>query len=46
MTEITLAGMDLGTWSATANDTDYKPPLHRTLPILASITPIADQPTC
>jgi hypothetical protein len=37
--------MDLGTWSAAANDTDYKPPRHRTLPILATVTPIANYPT-
>jgi hypothetical protein len=43
--EITLFRMDLGTWGAAANDTDYKPPRHRTLPILASVTPIANYPT-
>jgi hypothetical protein len=37
--------MDLGTWGEAANDTDYKPSRHRTLPILASITPIANYPT-
>jgi hypothetical protein len=37
--------MDLGTRGTAANDTDYKPSRHRTLPILASITPIANYPT-
>ncbi|PUE26752.1 hypothetical protein B9Z38_00005 [Limnohabitans sp. MMS-10A-160] len=30
---------------AAANDTQYLPPRHRTLPILASITPIANYPS-
>jgi hypothetical protein len=37
--------MDLGTRGTAANDTDYKPSRHRTLPILASVTPIANYPT-
>jgi len=37
--------MDLGTRGAAANDTLYLPSRHRTLPILASITPIANYPT-
>jgi len=39
--EITLARMDLGMWGAAANDTDFHAPRHRTLPIPASVTPIA-----
>jgi len=31
--------------SAAANDTNYHPPRHRTLPILATITPIANYPS-
>jgi integrase len=37
--------MDLGTQSAAANDSDYRAQRHRTLPIPASITPIANYPT-
>ncbi|MDM7943986.1 MAG: hypothetical protein QUV35_15285 [Hydrogenophaga sp.] len=33
------------TGQAAANDTHYLPPRHRTLPILASITPIANYPS-
>jgi integrase len=43
--EITLAAMqDLARQQA-ANDTNYLPPRHRTLPILASVTPIANYPS-
>jgi integrase len=45
MAEITLAAMqDLARQQA-ANDTNYLPPRHRTLPILASVTPIANYPS-
>jgi Phage integrase SAM-like domain len=45
MAETTLAAMqDLARQQA-ANDTNYLPPRHRTLPILASITPIANYPS-
>ena len=37
--------MDWSDWQKAANDTDYKPERHRTLPIVASITPIANYPT-
>ena len=32
-------------WRAEANDKSYKPARHRTRPILASVTPIANYPT-
>ncbi|NBQ96437.1 MAG: hypothetical protein EBU15_14120, partial [Betaproteobacteria bacterium] len=37
--------MDTHPWDSAANDSDYRPPRHRTLPIPASITPIANYPT-
>ena len=40
-----LARMDSGTWGVAANDSDFHTSRHRTLPILASITPIANYPT-
>ena len=36
---------ELAKQQAAANDTQYLPPRHRTLPILESITPIANYPT-
>jgi integrase len=43
--EITLASMQVYVGQQAANDTNYLPPRHRTLPILASITPIANYPS-
>ena len=37
--------MDLGTRDAAAKHTDNKPSRPRTLPILATVTPIANYPT-
>lgn len=34
----------MGIWGVASNDTDYKLSRHRTLPILASTTPIANCP--
>jgi integrase len=43
--EITLAAMQDVARQQAANDTNYLPPRHRTLPILASVTPIANYPS-
>ena len=43
--EITLVAMQDLARHAAANDTNYLPTRHRTLPILASITPIANYPS-
>jgi integrase len=45
MAEITLAAMQDVARQQAANDTNYLPPRHRTLPILASVTPIANYPS-
>ncbi len=45
MAEITLAAMQDVARQRAANDTNYLPPRHRTLPILASVTPIANYPS-
>jgi integrase len=43
--EIKLAAMQDLVRHQAANDTNYLPPRHRTLPILASVTPIANYPS-
>ena len=37
--------MDLGTCGTAANDSDYMPPRHRTAPIVATVSPIANYPS-
>jgi integrase len=45
MAETTLVAMQNLARQQAANDTNYLPPRHRTLPIIASITPISNYPS-